>query len=151
MLSIQQGGHVDLSYFLQEFNPQSLSNVLWAFASLKHHPGDALLDASAAHAVRCVDQFTPQVRCLQVSLVILMLCPYVLSGDKSWQLSIQQTLLHQLHIITRSAQGLSHKSYIPWAVCGVHLHSPVITAPACLVHVKALCLCIYVTLCCLCC
>jgi len=48
-------------YLLQEFNPQSLSNVLWAFASLKHHPGNALLDASAAHAVRCVDQFTPQV------------------------------------------------------------------------------------------
>lgn len=47
--------------YLQEFNPQSLSNVLWAFASLKHHPGDALLDASASHAVRCVDQFTPQV------------------------------------------------------------------------------------------
>ena len=48
-------------YLLQEFNPQSLSNVLWAFASLKHHLGNALLDASAAHAVRCVDQFTPQV------------------------------------------------------------------------------------------
>ena len=46
---------------MQEFNPQSLSNVLWAFASLKHHPGNALLDGSAAHAVRCVDQFTPQV------------------------------------------------------------------------------------------
>lgn len=50
-----------LFILLQEFNPQSLSNVLWAFASLKHHPGNALLDASAAHAVRCVDQFTPQV------------------------------------------------------------------------------------------
>lgn len=46
---------------MQEFNPQSLSNVLWAFASLKHHPGNALLEGSAAHAVRCVDQFTPQV------------------------------------------------------------------------------------------
>lgn len=50
-----------LLLLVQEFNPQSLSNVLWAFASLKHHPGNALLDGSAAHAVRCVDQFTPQV------------------------------------------------------------------------------------------
>ena len=87
MLPIQQGFSVDLSRFLQEFNPQSLSNVLWAFASLKHHPGDALLDASAAHAVRCVDQFTPQVPSLHICLastvaaVCAPLC--VLIGDGS--------------------------------------------------------------------
>ena len=56
---------------VQEFNPQSLSNVLWAFASLKHHPGEALLDASATHAVRCVDQFTPQVLALPPASVCL--------------------------------------------------------------------------------
>lgn len=60
-----------LFFLLQEFNPQSLSNVLWAFASLKHHPGNALLDASAAHAVRCVDQFTPQV-CLHIADCVIM-------------------------------------------------------------------------------
>lgn len=62
-----------MSLSLQEFNPQSLSNVLWAFASLKHHPGNALLDGSAAHAVRCVDQFTPQVCPSKARLALLQL------------------------------------------------------------------------------
>ena len=71
----------------QEFNPQSLSNVLWAFASLKHHPGEALLDASAAHAVRCVDQFTPQVMaslCLQRVLACVII----------WSLELLPHLFH---------------------------------------------------------
>lgn len=60
---------------VQEFNPQSLSNVLWAFASLKHHPGNALLDGSAAHAVRCVDQFTPQVCACHLELIGMLYIP----------------------------------------------------------------------------
>lgn len=77
---------------LQEFNPQSLSNVLWAFASLKHHPGDALLDASANHAVRCVDQFTPQV-CLCISNVSACTCFIWLFDDHITYL-VKSTRLH---------------------------------------------------------
>lgn len=78
---------------LQEFNPQSLSNVLWAFASLKHHPGDALLDASANHAVRCVDQFTPQV-CPCILHVSVCICSTWLLVDNHVADRVKPICLH---------------------------------------------------------
>ena len=50
---------------LPHLEPRHLSNVLWAFAKLKHSPDAALLRGSEARATRTVASFTPQdlVRC----------------------------------------------------------------------------------------
>ena len=47
--------------YVQEFDALALSNCLWAFAQLRHHPGDALLEAAALHICCCIDAFPPQV------------------------------------------------------------------------------------------
>lgn len=47
--------------YVQEFDASALSNCLWAFAQLRHHPGDALLDAAALHICCCIDAFPAQV------------------------------------------------------------------------------------------
>jgi hypothetical protein len=40
--------------------PQDISNSLWAYATLRRHPGDPLLDAAAARAVAVAARFKPQ-------------------------------------------------------------------------------------------
>ena len=41
---------------------QEIANSLWAFATLEHHTGAQLLDASAVQIARRIEQFSPQVR-----------------------------------------------------------------------------------------
>lgn len=56
---------------LQHFEARPLSNMLWAFAKLKHNPEAALLRDCEAHARRIVTSFAPQdlVRwCCQIVL-----------------------------------------------------------------------------------
>ncbi len=45
---------------LQHFNSQNISNTLWAFASLNHHPGPMLLKVLQRELVHKLRQFTPQ-------------------------------------------------------------------------------------------
>lgn len=45
---------------LQQFNSQNISNTLWAFASLNHHPGPMLLKVLQRELVHKLRQFTPQ-------------------------------------------------------------------------------------------
>ena len=40
--------------------PQDISNATWAFATLRHHPGNTLMDAAAATAARTMPHFKPQ-------------------------------------------------------------------------------------------
>ena len=47
--------------YVQDFDALALSNCLWAFAQLRHHPGDALLEAAALHICCYIDAFPPQV------------------------------------------------------------------------------------------
>jgi hypothetical protein len=44
------------------FNPQNLSNTLWAFASLEYQPEGEVLSAFAAEVLNQVAGFPPQVR-----------------------------------------------------------------------------------------
>ena len=41
---------------------QEIANSLWAFATLEHHTGAQLLDASAVQIARRIEQFSPQAR-----------------------------------------------------------------------------------------
>ena len=45
---------------LQRFEARSLSNILWAFAKLKHTLDDALLRDCEAHATCIAASFAPQ-------------------------------------------------------------------------------------------
>lgn len=46
---------------LQDFNQQALSNTLWSYAILRHHPGDAFLDAAAEQILHRIGDFNAQV------------------------------------------------------------------------------------------
>ena len=39
---------------------QDISNTLWAFAALRHHPGAELMDRAARQAVVTMQRFKPQ-------------------------------------------------------------------------------------------
>ena len=56
-------------WLLQEHNSQALSNSLWAFAQLRHHPGKALLDAAGKQLLATLQDFNPQVTSQAVSIV----------------------------------------------------------------------------------
>ena len=40
--------------------PQDISNALWAFATMRHHCGNALLSGCAAVSARIMARFKPQ-------------------------------------------------------------------------------------------
>lgn len=46
---------------LDQFLPQNLSNLVWAYATLAQQPGNALLDAVSRIAVGNMSNFTTQV------------------------------------------------------------------------------------------
>lgn len=52
--------HVQLLTDLPRCVPQDISNATWAFATLRHHPGNTLMDAAAATAARTMPHFKPQ-------------------------------------------------------------------------------------------
>ena len=39
---------------------QDISNTLWAFAALKHHPGQDLMSRAATQAILTIQRFKPQ-------------------------------------------------------------------------------------------
>ena len=39
---------------------QDISNTLWAFAALRHHPGADLMDRAASQAIMTIQRFKPQ-------------------------------------------------------------------------------------------
>jgi hypothetical protein len=45
---------------LPQFNSQNMSNTLWAFASLNHHPGSMLLKVLQRELVHKLPHFTSQ-------------------------------------------------------------------------------------------
>lgn len=45
---------------LPQFNSQNMSNTLWAFASLNHHPGPMLLKVLQRELVHKLPHFTAQ-------------------------------------------------------------------------------------------
>ena len=45
---------------LPQYTSQEVANSLWALATLEHHPGVQLLDASAIQIARRMEQFSPQ-------------------------------------------------------------------------------------------
>ena len=47
---------------LQAFNPQALSNCLWALTGLRHHPGERCLRTCAARMHVTLHEYTCQVR-----------------------------------------------------------------------------------------
>ena len=47
---------------MDSFAPQNISNLLWSFATLRHHPGTALLHAAAHAALQLMPCMNPQVR-----------------------------------------------------------------------------------------
>lgn len=46
---------------LREFQPQNISNTVWAFASLGQTPSEAFLKAVEEHVVSFIDSYSPQV------------------------------------------------------------------------------------------
>ena len=47
---------------VQDFNQQALSNMLWAYSILRHHPGDTLLIAACQQIHSRLGEFNAQVR-----------------------------------------------------------------------------------------
>ena len=45
---------------LPECQPQAITNIAWAWATLGHHPGDATIDALAGEAMLRLADFNPQ-------------------------------------------------------------------------------------------
>ncbi len=39
---------------------QDISNTLWAFAALRHHPGQELMSRAATQAILTIQRFKPQ-------------------------------------------------------------------------------------------
>ena len=48
-------------YCAQEFNQQALSNTLWSYAILRHHPGQEFMDAAAEQIQTRLGEFNAQV------------------------------------------------------------------------------------------
>ena len=59
-MSELEGMHAQLLTDLPRCVPQDISNATWAFATLRHHPGNTLMDAAAATAARTMPHFKPQ-------------------------------------------------------------------------------------------
>lgn len=65
-------GH--LTQRIGHYSPQSLSNILWAFATQETHPGTPALDAAALLVCKC----------LQVSTSACCTCyPYSIIGNQA--------------------------------------------------------------------
>ncbi len=72
-----------------QYSPQSLSNVMWAFATQETHPGSATLDAVALFVCKS----------LQVCHIILRLCLFV-RHTTSWFLPVLQVATSRPKMVT---------------------------------------------------
>ena len=56
---------------LHQYTSQEIANTLWAFATLEQNPGAGMLDAAALQISRRIEQFSPQVRYINLKLSIV--------------------------------------------------------------------------------
>lgn len=45
---------------MQSFQPQSVANMIWAYATLAHKPPEPFLDLLCSHAMHDLPNFSPQ-------------------------------------------------------------------------------------------
>ena len=74
----------------QQYQPQNMSNIAWAFASWRHHPTPAMFDALEQHLLQNLHEYSAQVGSVAQQLTCACICALLLSGHVQLQLRMQQ-------------------------------------------------------------
>ena len=84
---------------MQDFNQQALSNTLWAYAILRHHPGEEFLDAAAEQILHRLGDFNAQVGGIPLQSHRMQFASIKIILDIDIYLSLHIIFLKEQHIL----------------------------------------------------